>query len=93
VVHAVGERAPADEFARDSLVWGDFEVAPGGFLDATRHTAIGFDAPATPPRPPPVPHSQWGASSAQVAYLLFQLPARAAFLGRNMVAKATDGAP
>ena len=30
----------------------------------------------------------WGASSAQVAYLLFQLPARAAFLGTKMV----DGA-
>lgn len=73
----------AGAMTRDNLVWDDFGVAVGGFLDATRHTAdIGFDGPASAP---PVEHSQWGASSAQVAYLLFQLPARAAFLGTTMV--------
>jgi hypothetical protein len=64
--------------SRDSLVWTDFGVgAPGGFLDATQHTNIAFEG------------SRWGASSAQVAYLLFQLPARAAFLAKTMVAGAT----
>lgn len=59
---------------RDSLIWADFGVQrPGQFLDATRNTAIAFD------------QSQWGASSASVAYLLFQLPARAAFLATTMV--------
>ena len=71
---------------RDNLIWTDFGVAaPGGVLDATTHTDIGFDGPAAIP---PVEHSQWGASSAQIAYLLFQLPARAAFLGKRMVAGA-----
>jgi hypothetical protein len=79
------ERAGAID--RDNLTWQDFGVgAPGQFLDATQHTAIGFDGPASNP---PVEHAQWGATSAEVAYLLFQLPARAAFLGRRMVAGAT----
>lgn len=65
--------------SRDSLIWTDFGVgAPGGFLDATQHTNLAFEG------------SRWGASSAQVAYLLFQLPARAAFLGKTMVAGATS---
>lgn len=63
--------------SRDNLVWSDFDVASGGFLTAGAHNDIAFDG------------SQWGASSAQVAYLLFQLPARAAFLGKKMVAGAT----
>lgn len=64
--------------SRDSLIWEDFGVsAPGGFLAATRHTDLAFD------------ESRWGASSAQVAYLLFQLPARAAFLAKTMVAGVT----
>ena len=61
--------------SRDSLIWSDFGIGPlGGFLDATKHTNLAFD------------DSRWGASSAQVAYLLFQLPARAAFLAQKMVA-------
>jgi hypothetical protein len=64
--------------SRDNLVWTDFGVGtPGGFLDATQHTDIAYDG------------SQWGESSAQVAWLLFQLPARAAFLATRMVAGAT----
>jgi hypothetical protein len=63
--------------SRDSLIWKDFDVTvPGGFLDATQHTNLAFEG------------SRWGASSAEVAYLLFQLPARAAFLAKTMVAKA-----
>jgi hypothetical protein len=74
-------------FTRDNLTWADLGAAvPGEFLDATRHTDVGFDGPASSP---PVEHSQWGATSAQVAYLLFQLPARAAFLGTRMVQGAT----
>jgi hypothetical protein len=69
---------PTPAPTRDNLVWDDFGVGkPGQFLDATRHTNIVFDA------------AQWGASSASVAYLLFQLPARAAFLAKSMVQKAT----
>jgi hypothetical protein len=73
-----GLDASRDEaLSRDSLVWNDFGVSrPGQFLDATRHAPIAFDG------------SQWGASSASVAYLLFQLPARAAFLAKTMVAGA-----
>jgi hypothetical protein len=60
-------QAPAP--TRDDLVWDDFGVVrPRQFLDATQHTDLAFDA------------VQWGASSSSVAYLLFQLPARAAFL-------------
>jgi hypothetical protein len=63
--------------ARDSLIWADFGVTvPGGFLDATTHTDITFDG------------ARWGTSSADNAYLLFQLPARAAFRGTKMVAGA-----
>ncbi len=63
--------------SRDSLIWDDFGVLqPGQYLDATQHTDIIFE------------DSRWGASSASVAYLLFQLPARAAFLGKTMVAGA-----
>jgi hypothetical protein len=62
---------------RDNLIWNDFGVAtPGQFLDATEHTALAFDG------------VRWGASSASVAYLLFQLPARAAFFGKKMVSGA-----
>ncbi|MEO5819722.1 MAG: hypothetical protein ABIT71_04400 [Vicinamibacteraceae bacterium] len=67
----------AEPRSRDSLIWDDFGVGkPGAFLDATHHTNLVFE------------QSRWGASSAQVAYLLFQLPARAAFLAKTMVAKA-----
>jgi hypothetical protein len=66
-----------EPLSRDSLVWADFGIgSPGGFLDATRHTDLVFG------------ESRWGASSADVAYLLFQLPARAAFRAKAMVAKA-----
>lgn len=68
---------PTPAPTRDNLVWDDFGVGkPGQFLDATRHTNLAFDA------------VQWGASSASVAHLLFQLPARAAFLAKSMVQKA-----
>lgn len=63
--------------SRDNLIWADFGVTRAGqFLDATRHTGLHFGDAA------------WGASSAQVASLLFQLPARAAFRATTMV----DGA-
>jgi hypothetical protein len=62
---------------RDNLIWDDFGVSrPGQFLDATQHTGLEFD------------DARWGDSSASVAYLLFQLPARAAFLAKTMVAGA-----
>jgi hypothetical protein len=62
---------------RDELVWTDFGVtSPGQFLDATTHTHLAFG------------DNRWGGSSAQVAALLFQLPARALFNGRRML----DGA-
>jgi hypothetical protein len=71
------DAARAEPISRDSLVWGDFGVdAAGAFLDATQHTDIAFDG------------SRWGTSSAQIAYLLFQLPARAAFLATRMIAGA-----
>ena len=71
---------------RDELTWQDLGAElPGQFLDAARHTNIGFNGPASSR---PVERSQWGASSAQVAYLLFRLPARAAFLGERMVSGA-----
>jgi hypothetical protein len=65
---------------RDQLVWSDFGAPPGGFLDAATHTDIAFDA------------SKWGASSAQIAYLLFQLPARAAFNALKMLGEAIPDA-
>lgn len=69
--------AREEPLSRDSLVWSDFGVAePGQFLDATRHTNLAFDG------------ARWGASSASGAYLLFQLPARAAFSASRMVAGA-----
>jgi hypothetical protein len=66
-----------EPLSRDTLIWDDFGVArPGRFLDARQHTSLVLEG------------SRWGASSASVAYLLFQLPARAAFLGKTMVAGA-----
>lgn len=66
-----------EPIARDSLVWSDFGVdLPGKFLDATQHTNLSFDG------------AKWGSSSAANAYLLFQLPARAAFQATKMVAGA-----
>jgi hypothetical protein len=63
--------------ARDSLIWADFGVStPGSFLDATLNTHLSFDG------------ATWGSSSAANAYLLFQLPARAAFKATKMVAGA-----
>lgn len=68
--------------SRDDLIWDDFGIArPGQFLDATQHTRVVYkDAVGEAVR--------WGASSASVAYLLFQLPARAAFLAKTMIKKA-----
>jgi hypothetical protein len=60
--------------SRANLIWDDFGVLkPGQFLSASRGGAIIFD------------FSKWGASSAQMAYLLFQLPARAAFRATKMI--------
>jgi hypothetical protein len=66
---------------RDNLIWTDFGVqAPGQFLSAGRGPNGAFDG------------SRWGTSSAQMAYLLFQLPARAAFRATKMVeGAAPDG--
>jgi hypothetical protein len=64
---------------RDNLIWDDFGVSkPGQYLDATQHTTLVADG------------VRWGASSAAVAYLLFQLPARAAFSGKKMVQGAVS---
>ena len=65
---------------RDQLVWSDFGTAPGGFLNTATHTDITFEK------------SKWGASSAQIAYLLFQLPARAAFNALKMLGGAIPNA-
>jgi hypothetical protein len=74
-------RPAGDGPSRDNLAWSDFgSPAAGGFLDATAHTNLQFD------------QSRWGASSAEVAYLLFQLPARAAFSAVKMVSKAAPDA-
>ena len=65
------------------VTFGDFDVAPGGFLDATQpRPLVKFQEP---PDNPPAQSSQWSATSAQTAYLLFQLPARAAFLSKWMI--------
>ena len=62
---------------RDNLIWDDLGVSrPGLFLDATKHSGIVFG------------DARWGDSSASVAHLLFQLPARAAFRAKTMVAGA-----
>jgi hypothetical protein len=72
--------------SRDDLTFDDFGVAPGAFLDATQaHALVDF---TEPPSNPPPDRSRWGIDSAQTAYLLFQLPARAAFRAKNMVAGA-----
>jgi hypothetical protein len=75
-----------EPLSRDSLVWTDFGVtAPGQFLDATQHTNLSFEGMPGPEHQ----RATWGASSAQVAFLLFQLPAWAAFLATKMVKGAT----
>jgi hypothetical protein len=72
--------------SRDNLAFSDFGLTPGDFLDATRaYPTVDF---SEPPTNPPPDRSQWGTTSAQIAYLLFQLPARAAFLATRMVKKA-----
>ena len=73
---------PGPPPSRDDLVWGDFAVAEGAFLDASAARPIQFTDAATGDA------SRWGASSAEVATLLFQLPARAAFKATKML----DGA-
>jgi hypothetical protein len=73
---------PGPPPSRDDLVWDDFAVAEGAFLDASAARPIQFTDAATGEA------SRWGASSAEVAALLFQLPARAAFKATKML----DGA-
>ncbi|MFT3924531.1 MAG: hypothetical protein QM778_18475 [Myxococcales bacterium] len=66
-----------NDVSRDDLTWSDLEMdVPGGFLSAAHPTNLVLDK------------SRWGASSAEVAYLLFQLPARAAFRAKAMVTGA-----
>ncbi len=67
---------PDQVLTRDGLAWQHFGVLPGGFLAAGRGPAGSFDG------------SVWGESSASNAYLLFQLPARAAFSALKMIAGA-----
>ena len=73
---------PGPPPSRDDLVWDDFAVAQGAFLDASVARPIQFEDEATGDG------SRWGASSSEVAALLFQLPARAAFKATKML----DGA-
>ncbi len=68
--------ADPEGVGRDNLAWPQFGVPVGGFLSAAP-LGISFDG------------STWGDSSASNAYLLFQLPARAAFSAAKMVAGAT----
>ena len=69
-----------DGSIRDNLIWDNFGVSrPGQYLDADFSTPTSFLGTKL---------TRWGASSASVAYLLFQLPARAAFLGTTMMAGA-----
>ncbi|RYF45519.1 MAG: hypothetical protein EOO27_41190 [Comamonadaceae bacterium] len=71
---------------RDNLIWADLGVTgPGQFLEATKHTNLTF----TGIPGPDTQRATWGASSAEVAFLLFQLPARAAFRASKMIAGAT----
>lgn len=67
------EPVPNETPSRDDLAWVHLGVAPGGFLSAAPQPAIAFDG------------SAWGESSASIAYLLFQLPARAAFSAVKMI--------
>ena len=71
------EPDPNVGMSRDNLAWEHFGVPLGGFLQAAPIPGIAFDG------------STWGESSASNAYLLFQLPARAAFSAAKMVAGAT----
>ncbi|MGI8457660.1 MAG: hypothetical protein ACR2LI_06075 [Propionibacteriaceae bacterium] len=64
---------------RDDLVWTDFGVPPEGFLRADQPSVVHARSLTTGDE------SRWGASSAAVAYLLFQLPARAAFKATSML--------
>jgi len=83
---------PEAQPTRDNLIWSDFGLpvssdVPGQFLDALRQApGIRFRSLEAP-----LEDSTWGASSAEVARLLFQLPARAAFLGTRMVSGAVPG--
>jgi hypothetical protein len=64
--------------SRDDLIWGDFGFVNGRFLSAAPR-------PISAPTSIPADVASWGTSSADVAYLLFQLPARAAFRATNML--------
>jgi hypothetical protein len=69
---------PTPTRLRDSLIWDDFAVAEGAFLDVTTPADLMIKDRL-------LEDCRWGVSSAQVASLLFQLPARAVFLGTRMV--------
>ncbi len=73
------DAARAGPISRENLIWDDFGVTKAGqFLSADRGGGLFFGP------------SSWGASSAQMAHLLFQLPARAAFRATKMVKGSHD---
>ena len=72
---------PPVPLGRDDLIWADFGVALGGFLNAADGRNIAFPDQRNV-------ECRWGRSSAEVAMLLFQLPGRAAYNGVKMLAGA-----
>ncbi len=68
---------PVPPLGRDDLIWADFGVDPDEFLIATVGNIAFTDEQGEEIR--------WGTTSAQIAALLFQLPARAAYNGKRML--------
>ena len=68
---------PAPPLGRDDLIWADFGVEVDEFLDAGVGALTFTDGLNEQIR--------WGTTSAQIASLLFQLPARAAYNGKRMI--------
>ena len=66
---------PSDLSSRDDLAWADFATPNGAFLRAN-FPILTLD------------QATWGAHSAAVAHLLFQLPARAAYPASSMIVSA-----
>lgn len=62
---------------RDDLLWNDFGVGFGQFLQAGVGNAVFPDEVNE--------EISWGSTSAQIAALLFQLPARAAYNAKRMI--------
>ncbi len=70
---------------RDDLTWADFAVEPGGFLRPGVPAPVSFTDGPPPGGGGTLDTSQWARSSAEAAWLLFQLPARAAYKGQRML--------